>query len=331
MATRRGMLGAAASLALPGPAALAQSGPGSPRRIGVLMSNAEADPVSAPRLAAFRQALQELGWREGENLRIELRWGEGRQALIRRQAAEMVALGPEAILANGTPVVAAVQPLTRSIPVVAALMNDPVGLGFVESLARPGANITGFTFINPGLIAKWASLLHEVAPRLRRAALLYSPRLNPWYPAFLAEIARGPAPLPLEIVPFHVEAGDDLRRHLAEAARQPDTGLVAGPDSFVLGRFGELAGLALAHRLPGISVYRQFAVEGGLMSYGPDVPDIFRRAAGYLDRILRGASPAALPVQEPVTFEFALNQRAALALGLSPSATLLAAADTVID
>lgn len=325
---RRILLGTAVSAALSAPRLLrAQGLP----RLGVIISLAEDDPAAAPRRAALLEGLAARGWKDGETLRIAYRWGAARPEVIQRQAREMVALAPDVILANGTPVVAALQPLTRSIPIVCALVTDPVAQGFVESLARPGGNITGFIFVDPGLIAKWLGLLHEVAPGLRRAALLYNPAFNPWYPRILAELAQAPNRVPLEVVQTIVRSAEEVDARIPELARVPGTGLVIGPESLLLSRMRGLATTALAQRMPGISVYPQFAAEGGLMSYGPDIPDIFRRAAGYVDRILRGASPAALPVQLPATFAFALNQATATALGLTLPQALLAAADTVID
>jgi putative tryptophan/tyrosine transport system substrate-binding protein len=301
------------------------------RKVGVLMSIGEGDPDAKSRVAALLQGLRDLGWNEGENIHIDYRWGAGRPELIQHYALELVALDPDVILANGTPAVVQLKPLTRTIPIVCALIIDPVGLGLIESLSRPGGNITGFSFINPELIGKWTALLKEAVPSAQRAALLYNPKINPWYDNFLREIAAAPQSVALELVPTIIQAVDDLQTRIPELARTPDTGLIIGPEAFVVGHFQEVAALAQANRLPGISVYRQFAVEGGLMSYGPDIPDIFRRSAAYVDRILKGASPAMLPVQQPTKFEFIINQQAAGALGLSLPSTLLARADEVIE
>jgi putative ABC transport system substrate-binding protein len=301
------------------------------RKIGVLMSIGEGDPDAKSRVAALLQGLGDLGWKDGENIHIEYRWGAGRPEVIQHYALELVALDPDVILANGTPAVIQLKPLTRTIPIVCALIIDPVGLGLIESLSRPGGNITGFSFINPELIGKWTALLKEAAPSTQRAALLYNPKINPWYGNFLSAIAAAPQSVALELVPTIIEAVDDLQTRIPELARTPDTGLIIGPEAFVVGHFQEVAALARANRLPGISVYRQFAVEGGLISYGPDIPDIFRRSAAYVDRILKGANPATLPVQQPTTFEFIINQQTAGALGLSLPSTLLARADEVIE
>jgi putative ABC transport system substrate-binding protein len=300
------------------------------RKLGVILSVAEADPETVARLTAFRQALEELGWKEGSNIHVEYRFGAGRADLIRQYVQELVAMKPDVIVASGTPVITQLKALTQTIPIVCALFLDPVGLGFVESLARPGGNLTGFSFINSEMIVKWAGLLKQAAPSLERAALLYNPKINPWYANFFKEIAASAKPA-LELSSTTIETIDDLNARVPELGRRPGTGLIIGPEAFMVDHMRELAALASANRLPGISVYRQFAVEGGLMSYGPDTPDLFRRSVGYVDRILKGADPATLPVQQPSKFDFTINQKAATALGLSLPPTLLAGADEVIE
>jgi putative ABC transport system substrate-binding protein len=295
-----------------------------------MLSLAEGDPETVARLAAFRQGLQELGWKEGENIRIEYRFGGGRADLIRQNVAELVGLAPDVIVASGTPVIAQLKASTQTIPIVCALFLDPVGLGLIESLARPGGNLTGFSFINSEMIVKWAALLKQAVPSLDRAALLYNPKINPWYTTFLNEIRASAQPA-LELMSTTIETVDDLRARLPELGQRPGTGLIIGPEAFMVDHMRELAALALANRLPGISVYRQFSVEGGLMSYGPDTPDLFRRSAGYVDRILKGANPATLPVQQPSKFDFTINQKAAAMLGLALPPMLLAGADEVIE
>jgi ABC-type uncharacterized transport system substrate-binding protein len=301
------------------------------RKLGVLMIVGENDPDSKRRITAFQQGLRDLGWQDGQNIRIEYRWASGKPDLIRRHAEELVALAPDIIVANGAAVVAELKRLTRSIPIVCALVIDPVGLGFVDSLSRPGGNITGFSFIDPELIGKWTALLKDAAPGVNRAALLYNAKVTPFYPNFLRKLADTPQSVALEVVPATVDTLDDLQTTIEALARTPGTGLIVGADAFMIVHVHEAAQLAVANRLPGISVYRQFAVEGGLMSYGPDTADIFRRSAGYVDRILKGANPAELPVQQPTKFEFVVNQKAAGALGLVLSPTLLSLADEVIE
>ena len=301
------------------------------RKLGVLMIGTENDPDSRLRIAAFHEGLRQLGWQDGRNLRIEYRWAAGRPDLIRQYAGELVALAPDIILGNGTPVVAELKQRTRSIPIVFANVFDPVGMGLVESLSQPGGNITGFSFVTPELIGKCTSLLKDAAPGVTRAALLHSPKINPFYPNLLRDLAAAPRSVALEVVPAAADTVDDLRTTIEALARAPGTGLIIGPDGFMIVHINTIAQLAAANRLPGISVYRQFVVEGGLMSYGPDTPDIFRRSADYVDRILKGAAPAELPVQQPTKFEFVVNQKAAGALGLTLSSTLLSLADEVIE
>jgi len=326
---RRDFIGLAGGMAASWPpAARAQQ---AIRKLGVLMIGAENDPDSKLRIAAFHEGLRDLGWQDGRNIRIEQRWAAGRPDLIRQYAQELVALAPDMILANGTPVVAELKRLTRSIPIVFANVFDPVGMGLVDSLSHPGGNITGFSFVNPELIGKCTSLLKDAAPGVNRAALLHSPRINPFYPNLLRDLAAAPQSVALEVVPAAADTVDELQTTIEALARAPGTGLIIGPDGFMIVHIRTVAQLAAASRLPGISVYRQFVVEGGLMSYGPDTADIFRRSAGYVDRILKGANPAELPVQQPTKFEFVVNQKAAAALGLVLSPTLLSLADEVIE
>jgi putative ABC transport system substrate-binding protein len=300
------------------------------RKLGVMLSIAETDPETVARLAAFRQGLEELGWKEGVNIHVEYRFGAGRADLIRQYVEEMVAVRPDVIVASGTPVITQLKASTRTIPIVCALFLDPVGLGFVESLARPGGNLTGFSFINSEMIVKWAGLLKQAVPSLERAPLLYNPKINPWYATFLKEIAASARPA-LELSSISIETIDDLRARMTELGQRPGTGFIIGPEAFMVDHMRELVDLASANRLPAISVYRQFAVQGGLMSYGPDTPDLFRRSVGYVDRILKGADPATLPVQQPSKFDFTINQKAAAALGLALPPMLLAGADEVIE
>ena len=301
------------------------------RKLGVLMIVAENDAEGGQRIAAFRQGLRDLGWTDGENIHVEYRWGAGRPELIRQYAQELVALAPDVIVANGNPAINALNPLTRSIPIVCALITDPVGFGFAKTLSRPGGNITGFSFINPELVGKWTALIKDAAPGVNRAALLYNPEINSFWPSLLRGLAAVPQSLAMEVAPITAESMGDVRRETEALGRTPGASLIIGPDAFMIVHMREVAELAAANRLPGISVYRQFAVDGGLMSYGADVPDIFRRAADYVDRILKGANPAELPVQQPTKFEFIVNQKAAAALGLKLSPTLLSLADEVIE
>jgi putative ABC transport system substrate-binding protein len=304
---------------------------GGVRKVGVLLSGVESDPDSQLRIAAFRRGFAEFGWKEGENVQIEYRWSAGKSDLIRRYAEELVALKPDVIVANSTPVIATLKSMTTSIPVVFALATDPVGLGHVQSLSRPGGNFTGFTFIDPSLIGKWIGFLKEIIPNLARAGLLFNPSTTPFYPGWIREIEAAHLNGTTELVAMPVGSDDAMQAAIAALAQRPGSCLMIGPDPFNVVRIKEIAQLAAQNRLPAISVYRPFAVEGGLMAYGPDTADIFRRSAGYVDRILKGASPADLPVQQPDKFEFVINLKAARALDLTLPTTLLATADEVIE
>jgi putative tryptophan/tyrosine transport system substrate-binding protein len=297
--------------------------------IGVLMTGSESDPDSKLRIAGLHQGFEELGWKSGQNIRIEFRWADGRIDQIERHTAEMVKLAPDVILANSTPIVAQLKKLTISIPVVCALFNDPVGLGFVQSLSRPGGNVTGFTFINPQLIGKWMGLLKDVAPATTKAALLFNPKTAAFYFNFLKEIEAAPKSLGVELVPLTVASIGELE---AEAKKLGDkAGLIIGPDPFNIVNIKRIAALAGEARLPAVSVYRQFAVDGGLIAYGPDTPDIFRRSAAYVDRILKGSKPADLPVQEPTKYEFTINLKTAKAFGLTVPMVMQMTANEVIE
>ena len=302
----------------------------SARLVGVLMLGKPDDEVPKARLKAFRQALDVLGWTQDRTVRLEVRWASNQAADVERHAAELVALKPDVILANGTPSVVALKKVTTSIPVVCALVQDPVGLGLVASLARPGGNITGFTFVSPELIGKWRGLLLDVAPSTGRIGMLFNPSINAQYYSFLRELA----PLgdrPIDIVPTPVNTVEELRTAMADLGRLGNGSAILPADPFTFSQSKEAALLTLRHRLPAISIYRPFASDGGLMSYGPDSTEIFRRSASYVDRILKGTSPADLPVQQPDKFEFAINLRTAKTLGLTVAPSLLALADDVIE
>jgi len=304
---------------------------GSMPTIGVLMSVAESDADSQARISAFRQGLAALGWKDGQNVRVEYRWAAGRPDLIEQYASELVALAPAVILANSTPVVAALQRITRSVPIVFALANDPVGLGFVQSLARPGGNISGFTFIDPGLIGKWMGLLKDVSPGIARAALLFNPTTTPFYRNFLREIEAARRSDSVELVALPTGAQAEMETNIEAFAQKPGGSLMIGPDPFTIVNIKQIAQICLKNRLPAISVYRPFVTEGGLMAYGPDTADIFRRSAEYVDRVLTGAKLAELPVQQPIKFEFIVNLKAAKSLGITMPPALLAIADQAIE
>jgi ABC-type uncharacterized transport system substrate-binding protein len=301
------------------------------RRIAVLMSNAQDDPEGRARAAAFRQGLRELGWTEGHNLRIEWRWAEGDIGRIRDHAAEIAELAPELVVANGTPNLAAVKQVVGAIPVVFVVVNDPVGQGFIASLARPGGNITGFTFVEYSMFGKSLDLLGQVAPAARRIAFLFNPDTSPYYGRFLPSFEAEARTHAVEVAPAHVRSEAEIDATLRELAARPGGGLIVPPDTYTLAHRDLILASAMRYRIPAIHSYRQSAREGGLMSYGPETADIFRRSASYVDRILKGANPGGLPAQTPTKFEFAVNLKTAAALGLPVSPTLLALADEVIE
>jgi len=322
------LLGAAA-VACPLAARAQQAG--GIRHLGVLMAGNESSLENAPRIAAFRARLAELGWKEGENIQIEYRWSAGKGDLVDRYAKELVKRAPDVILANSTTVIDAIKDLTTSIPVVFALAMDPVGLGHVQSLSRPGGNFTGFTFIDPELIGKWMALLKDAVPTITRVAVLFNPHTLRTYDKWVREIEAARRPGAVELVAMPASTDGEVVAAITALAQKPGSGLIIGPDPFNQVRIEQIALLTEQNRLPAISVYRPFAAQGGLMSYGPDTADVFRRSADYVDRILKGAKPAELPVQQPVKFEFAINAKTAKAMGIEIPAKLLFTADEAFE
>ena len=324
------LLGGAVIVSAAPIAARAQRAGGMPK-IGVLMAGAESAPDNQKRIKAFRTGLAELGWKDGENIQLDVRWSDGKRELIEQYAKELVALAPDVILANSTPVIGTFKGLTSSIPVVFALAMDPVGLGQVVSLARPGGNFTGFTFIDPELIGKWMALLKDASPGVTRAALLYNPVTLPAYGKFVREVEAMRQPGAIEIAAMPVANTGEMESAIKALAEKPGSGLMVGPDPFNQVRIQQIAQLAAQSRVPTISVYRPFVDAGGLMMYGPDTADVFHRSASYVDRVLKGAKPADLPVQQPTKFEFVINLKTAKALGIEMPPKLLFTADEVIE
>jgi putative ABC transport system substrate-binding protein len=300
------------------------------RRIGVLMSGVESDPVEQARLAAFLDGLQQLGWTDGRNVRIDTRWPAGGADRYRIYAAELVGLAPDVILASASASVAALQQASRSAPIVFANVIDPVGAGFVASLAQPGRNATGFTTFEYGISGKWLELLKEIAPRVTRVANLRD-SLTPVGLGQLAAI-QGVAPsFGVELTPLVVRDAGEIEPAVAAFMRGPNDGLIVTIGSLTDAHRDALGKLAARHRLPAVYPFPFFVRSGGLISYGPDIIDSYRRAAGYVDRILKGEKPADLPVQQPTKIDLAINLKAAKALGLTVPDTLLARADEVIE
>jgi putative ABC transport system substrate-binding protein len=299
--------------------------------VGVLMAGTEDSVENKPRIAAFQQRLAELGWKDGQNIRVIYRWSTGKRELIDQYVRELVALKPEVILANSTPIITSFKNLTSTIPVVFALSMDPVGLGHVQSLSHPGGNFTGFTFVDPTLVGKWMQLLKDAVPGLTQAALLYNPQTTPAYTRFVPQIRAAYGSSAIEVKDMPVANVAEMESEIYKLATAPGTGLMIGPDPFNQVQLTRIAQLAMQVKMPTISVYRPFVKEGGLMMYGPDTADIFRRAATYVNRVLKGEKPADLPVEQPDKFEFVINLRTAQALGLVLPPTLQAAADEVIE
>jgi len=300
------------------------------KTVGILLPGTAEDPVFQARLAAFYQELALLGWTIGRNIRIEPRWATANTAEIRRHAQELVALGPDVILATGDSTVPPLLQATHTIPVVFPLAGDPVGAGFVESLARPGGNTTGFMLFEYTMGGKWLELLKEIAPKVTRVAVLRDPA-NPSQAAqFGAMRAVAPA-LGVEIIPVNARDASEIERGVMDFARSGNGGLIPTSSALALRHRELIVTLAAKHKLPAIYWERFFVVNGGLMSYGPDLIDNYRRAAGYVDRILKGEKPGDLPVQTPTKYEMAINLKTAKALGLSVPLGMQQRADEIIE
>jgi putative ABC transport system substrate-binding protein len=302
------------------------------RRIGVLMAHTESDREFQAYLAAFREGLKKLGWTEGRNIQIDTRWGALEDAEVRqRSAKELVALRPDIILTQNTPPTASMLKQTHTIPVIFVIVADPVGSGFVGSLARPGGNATGFTIMEPTTAGKWLELLKEIAPRVNRAALLFNPKTAPYVDYYLSPFKAASGSFGMEAIAAPVRDTAELDSVIAAQAREPNGGLIVIPDGFLNVHRAEIILQAARYNLPAVYPWRFFAEEGGLLSYGSEQRDIFRLAASYIDRILKGELPSELPVQAPVKYELVINLKTAKALGLIVPPALLTSADTVID
>ena len=325
---RREFVALLGSAAAAWPFAARAQQPSQVRKIGVLMNLAADDAVGQARLTAFVQGLQQLGWTAGRNVRIDYRWAAGNADAFHRYAEELLALAPDVILASATPSVQALQQATRTVPIVFAQVGDPVGMGMVASLAHPGGNATGFTPREYGFGAKWAELLKEIAPRVTRVAVLRDLTIGP---AQLSAIQAVAPSFGVELSAVGVRDAGEIERTVAAFARSPNGGLIVTASTSALVHRDLITMLAARHRLPAVYPYRFFVTAGGLISYGPDTADPFRRAAGYVDRILKGEKPADLPVQAPVKYELVINLKTAKALGIEVPPMLLARADEVIE
>jgi putative tryptophan/tyrosine transport system substrate-binding protein len=300
------------------------------RRIGVLHTLAAGDPHSQARNAAFLQALQQLGWTDDRKVRIDIRWGAGDADRIRRHAAELVALAPDVILASGSVTVGALQQASRTVPIVFALVPDPVGAGFIDSLARPGRNATGFMLFEYSASGKYLELLKEIAPGVTRVAVVRDPAITAGIGQFGAIQAMAPS-LRLEVVPVNVRDASEIEHAITTFERSANRGLIVAGSPLTFVHRNLIIALAARHKLPAVYFERLFVTDGGLISYGPNFVDQYRLAAGYVDRILKGEKPADLPVQAPTKYELVVNLKTARALGLTVPDTLLARADEVIE
>jgi putative tryptophan/tyrosine transport system substrate-binding protein len=302
------------------------------RRIGVLMGYAESDSDAQAWYATFREELQKLGWTEGRNAQINTRWATPADAgSMRRFAKELVALQPDLFLSSTTPTTTALLQQTRTIPIVFAIVADPIGSGFVASFARPGGNVTGFIFTEPTMAGKWLELLKEIAPRVARVAMLFNPASATYAEYWLSPFKAAAASFAIEPIAAPVRDRSELESVVAAQAREPNGGLIAMPDSFTDAHRAEITSLAARYRLPAVYPFRFFVEVGGLMSYGVDRTDNFRRAAAYADRILKGEKPSELPVQAPFKYELVINLKTAKALGLDVPLHLQQLADEVIE
>jgi putative ABC transport system substrate-binding protein len=301
------------------------------RRIGVLMGFAENDPTAQAWIAAFRDALTKFGWTEGNNLRIELRWAAADPEKIGKFAKELVGLGPDVIFDQTTPVTGALSRETHTIPIVFVYVADPVGSGFAPSLARPGGNITGFTYLEPTTGGKWVELLKEIAPRTAHVAILFNPATTPPLKFYMPSIQAAASSFAIEASSTPVHAKDEIEGVIAAQARNPGGGLLVMPDVFNDANLELIIALAARSSVPAIYPRPVFAESGGLIAYGADLTEQFRQAAGYVDRILKGANPGDLPIQQPTKFELVINLKTAQALGLSVPQSMLLLADGVIE
>jgi putative ABC transport system substrate-binding protein len=300
------------------------------RRIGVLLPVATDDAEFQTRVGAFLQALQQLDWTIERNVEIDIRWATANADAIRRHAAELASLAPDVILAHGAPTLGPLLQVTRTVPIVFPVASDPVAAGFVESLARPGGNATGFMDWEYGMAVKWPELLKQIAPSVTRVAVLRDPTI-PTGPAQFGVIQAVAPSLGMDVVPINVRDVPEIERALAAFARSSNGSLIVTPSGFASVNRDLIITLAARHRLPAVYFGRYFVNSGGLISYGNDIVDQYRRAAGYVDRILRGEKPADLPVQAPTKYELVINLKTAKALGLTVPDTLLARADEVVE
>jgi putative ABC transport system substrate-binding protein len=301
------------------------------RRVGVMIQYDESDAEGQARLAAFREGLEKLGWKVGGNLKIDYRWGVSTEERARAAATELLALAPDVMFANTTLPLRAAQQATGTVPIVFTLIMEPVGQGFVASLARPGGNTTGFSYLEVSVGGKWLNLLKEIAPHITRVACMFNPQRGPFTVGISLFAQEAAQRVGVQYVAAPVFEPTQIEPVMMALAREPNGGLIVSPDAFTVTHREQIIALAARYRLPAIFAERNFATGGGLVSYGADYVEHFRQAASYVDRILRGANPADLPVQQPTKFYLVINLKTAKALGLDVPATVLARADEVIE
>jgi putative tryptophan/tyrosine transport system substrate-binding protein len=301
------------------------------RRVVFLHSSAEYDPEVQARIAAFRQALETLGWAENRNIQVDHRFSGGDFAQIQPHTVELVRSAPDLIVGSGIAVIAALKQATHSIPIVFNMVVDPVGQGLIVSLARPGGNVTGFTFFDLTMVGKWLEMLKEIAPNVRRMGFMFHPQIGSFYRAYMRELGTAATSLAADLLPMPVRDGGEIETAVMALAQEPGGGLIVATDPFMNTQRGLVMAMVERHRLPAIYGFQRFIREGALISYGPDSVDIVRRSASYVDRILKGEKPADLAVQAPTKYELGINLKSAKSLGLTVPPTLLAGADEVIE
>ena len=301
------------------------------RHLGVLMATKQDDPLAQSRVAAFREGLKQLGWSEGRNLVIEWRWSGGDIERTHEYAEELVRLAPDVLLSNGTPATAALKNATSTIPIIFAVVNDPVAQGFIRSMVHPGGNITGFSFLEYSMVGKSLEMLKQIAPKTSRVAVMFNPDTYPYYEIHLKSFETVVRQLGLDLRAAPARSPTEIDEIIARLGKEGGSSLLITPDPFMLVHRDLVIHAAAQHRVPASYSYRQNVVEGGLMSYGADTADIFFRSASYIDRVLKGATPGDLPAQAPVKFEIAFNVKTAKAAGLEIPQSLLALADEVVE
>jgi putative tryptophan/tyrosine transport system substrate-binding protein len=301
------------------------------RRIGIMMQLAESDQAGQDRIAAFRDELQKLGWSIGKNLQIDYRWDTSNDELARAAVAELLNLAPDVIFANSSVALRAAQQATRAVPIVFTTVIDPVGQGFVASLAHPGGNTTGFSYLEPSVGGKWLDLLREIAPRVTHVACIFNPQRGPYSVAISRFAEEAAQRLSVQYIAAPLHESPEIETVMSTLAHEPGGGLIVSPDAFTVTHGHNIIDMAARYGLPSIYAERNFAAAGGLISYGADYVDHFRQAANYVDRILRGAKPTDLPVQQPSKFYLVVNLKTAKALGLTVSTSMQLLADEVIE